>query len=82
VSGGMQRAKARSIGSQLDDGDFRFLRELAKWGHCASPQDLGPQMHQDQNRARQKCKRKGLVSFEGGYWRTTDLGRQVLVSGN
>jgi hypothetical protein len=66
------------MASQLDDGCFQFLRELARWQHIASPQDIGPQMRQDQNRARQKCKRKGLVSFEGGYWRTTDLGRQVL----
>jgi hypothetical protein len=75
---GLQRAKALSIGSQLDDGCFKFLRVLAHWQHVASPQDLGPQMHQDQNRARQTCKRKGLVTFEGGYWRTTDLGKQVL----
>lgn len=75
---GMQMARARSLASQLDDDDFRFMRELAKWQHVASPQDLGPQMHQAQNKARQKCKRKGLVTFEGGYWRTTDLGRQVL----
>jgi hypothetical protein len=44
----------------------------------ATPQNLGPQTSQDENRARQKCKRKGLVTYEGGYWRTTDLGRQVL----
>jgi hypothetical protein len=75
---GLQRARAASIGIQLDEGCFRFLRELARWQHIASPQDLGTQMHQDQNRARKTCKRKGLVTFEGGYWRTTDLGKKVL----
>jgi hypothetical protein len=75
---GLRRAFAATTGSQLDEGCFKFLRSLARWQHVASPQDLGPQTSQDENRARQKCKRKGLVTYEGGYWRTTDLGRQVL----
>lgn len=69
---------ASEIATQLDEGCFGFLRELAKWQHIASPQNLGPQTSQDENRARQKCKRRGLVEYSGGYWRTTDLGRQVL----
>ncbi len=75
---GLQRAFAATIATQLDEGCLKFLRALARWQHVASPQDLGPQTSQDENRARQKCKRKGLVTYEGGYWRTTDLGRQVL----
>jgi hypothetical protein len=78
MSEGLQRVIALTIGSQLNEGDYKFLRALASWQHVASPRDLGPQTSQDENRARQKCKRKGLVTFEGGYWRTTDLGRQVL----
>ena len=62
----------------IDNGCIDFLRRLASWQHVASSQDLGPQTSQDQNRARQKCKRRKLVTFEGGYWRTTDLGRQFL----
>lgn len=77
---GLQRAEAAAIWTQLNEGDFRFLRALARWQHVASSQDIGPQTSQDENRARQKCKRKGLVTFEGGYWRTTDLGRRVLRS--
>ena len=78
---GLMRAKAAAIATQLNDGDFKFLRSLARWQHVASSRDLGPQTSQDENRARQKCKRKGLVTYDGGndgYWRTTDLGRLVL----
>jgi hypothetical protein len=82
MSEGMQMARAKSLATQLDDDDFRFLRELAKWEHIASPRELGPQIHQAQNKARQKCKRKGIVTFESGYWRTTDIGRRVLCVGN
>lgn len=78
MGAGLQRAFAATITTQLDEGCFKFLRELARWQHVASPQNLSPQTSQDENRARQKCKRKGLVTYEGGYWRTTDLGRQVL----
>lgn len=78
VGEGLMRAKAATIATQLNDGDFKFLRALARWQHVASSQDIGPQTSQDENRARQKCKRKGLVTFEDGYWRTTDLGRLVL----
>jgi hypothetical protein len=77
---GLLRVKAAAIATQLNDGDFKFMRMLARWDHVASSQDLGPQTSQDENRARQKCKRKGLVTYEGGYWRTTDLGRMVLVA--
>lgn len=75
---GLRRAFAAVIATQLDESCFKFLRRLAQWQHVASPQDLGPQTSQDDNRARQKCRRKELVTFEGGYWRTTDLGREVL----
>jgi len=62
----------------IDGGCFKFLLALASWQHVASSKDLGPQTSQDDNRARQKCKRNGLVTYEGGYWRTTDKGRQAL----
>ncbi len=75
---GLKRAQAAAIATQLNEGDFKFLRSLARWRHVANAKDLGPQTSQDENRARQKCKRKGLVEYDGGYWRTTDLGRQVL----
>lgn len=75
---GLMKLMAQTTASQLDPGCFDFLRDLARWEWCASPMDLGPQTSQDQNRARQKCKRKGLVTFEGGYWRATILGREVL----
>jgi len=75
---GLLRAKAIAINSRLSEGDHNFLRLLREWDGVATSQDLGPQTSQDQNRARQRCKRNGLVTFEGGYWRMTDLGRHVV----
>lgn len=66
-----------------DEGCLKFLRALARWQGVASPQDLGPQTSQDENRARQKCKRRGWVTYDGGnvgYWRLTDAGREALRS--
>lgn len=62
-----------------DEGCLKFLRALARWQGIASPQDLGPQTSQDENRARQKCKRRGWVTYDG-YWRMTDAGREALRS--
>lgn len=62
----------------LDEGQVQFLRALHSWQDVASSQNLGPQTSQDENRARQKCKRQGLVTFSGGYWRMTDAGRKAL----
>ncbi len=56
----------------------RFLRSLARWQGVASPQDLPPQISQADNAARQYCKRKGWVTFDGSYWRLTDSGRKKL----
>jgi hypothetical protein len=78
MSDGLKRAFAATARTRLNDEDFKFLRELAKWDGVASPQDLGPQWRSGQNPARQKCKRNKLVTYEGGYWRMTDLGRLVL----
>jgi hypothetical protein len=61
----------------LDDGQIKFLRELSNWSGVASTQDLGPQTSQDENRARQKCKRQGLVEYLDGYWRITSKGRAL-----
>ena len=64
-----------------DAGCLKFLRELLRWSGVASSRDLGPQTSQDENRARQKCKRNGWATYDGGnvgYWRLTDLGRDAL----
>lgn len=55
-----------------------FLRELWRWGGVASSRDLGPQTSQRENSARQTCKRRGWVTYEGGYWRLTDFGFRAL----
>ncbi len=54
-----------------------FLRALMNWQGVASPQDLGPQTTQGQNSARQTCKNRGWVTFDG-YWRITDAGKLAL----
>jgi hypothetical protein len=67
------------IKTNLTPSQIGFLRDLAKWGGAATPQDLGPQVSQQENSARQRCKRRGLVTYDG-YWRLTDLGRAACAS--
>ena len=63
---------------KLTDEQMKFLRALARWQGVASPQELAPQTRQEENSARQRCKRQGLVTFVDGYWRLTDAGRKQL----
>lgn len=56
----------------------KFLREILKWSGAATPQELGPQTSQEENSCRQTCKRRGWVTYEGGYWRITESGRAAL----
>jgi hypothetical protein len=59
----------------------KFLGELLKWTGVASSREIGPQTSQAQNSARQTCKRRGWVTYDGGntgYWRITDAGREAL----
>lgn len=56
-----------------------FLWRLRQWAGVASPQELCLPADRKQDRARQKCRRDGLVTFEGGYWRLTDKGN-VFIS--
>lgn len=58
--------------------DNRFLMELRKWSDVATSRELGFVVDRNQDRARQRCKRKGLVIFEAGYWCLTDAGRNAL----
>lgn len=56
----------------------RFLGLLWRWQGVASSRDLGPQTSQAQNSARQTCRRRGWVTYDGGndgYWRMTEEGR-------
>jgi hypothetical protein len=52
----------------------KFMRDLHRWDGVATSQDIGPQTTQAENSARQYCRRKGWVTFEGGYWRITPAG--------
>jgi hypothetical protein len=63
---------------KLTEAQKRFLRELVRWTGAATPQELGPQMYQSENAARQTCKRRGLVTYDGSYWRITPAGRSAL----
>lgn len=51
-----------------------FMRELIKWDGVADRWNLGPQTSQKENSAHQFCKRRGWVTYKGGYWRITDAG--------
>lgn len=64
---------------RLTESQRKFLRELVRWTGVATPQELGPQMYQSENAARQTCKRRGLVTYDGSYWRITDAGRRALA---
>ena len=78
---GLKRTFAVARATNLTVAQEKFLRSLARWQGVASPQDLGPQTSQEENSARQRCKRQGLVTYEGGYWRLTNLGRETLIVG-
>lgn len=58
----------------------KFMREILKWSGAAAPRELGPQTSQEDNSARQTCKRRGWVTFDGYYWRITRAGRAALIS--
>lgn len=58
--------------------DMDFLRALARWDGIASSRDLGCVVDRKEDRARQRCRRLGLVTFDG-YWRLTEAGRSKLL---
>jgi len=66
----------------MKPAQLKFMRDLARWQHVATARDLGPQTSQEENSARQFCKRQGWVTFEDGYWRSTDKGRAALRAVN
>lgn len=55
-----------------------FMENLRRWQGAATPQELGPQISQADNAARQACKRRGWVTFDRHYWRLTWEGSQAL----
>jgi hypothetical protein len=66
-----------------DEAQCHFLRTLAQWGGIATSRQLGIFVlgifvDREQDRARQKCRRQGLVTFEGGFWRVTEKGREAV----
>jgi hypothetical protein len=58
----------------------KFMREILKWDGAATPRELGPQTSQEENSARQTCKRRNWVEYDGYYWRITQAGRAALLS--
>lgn len=62
--------------SKLRPEDIRFLRGLVSWDGVATVQNLGAD--QSGGDSRQRCKRWGLVTYDGWYWRITDAGRAAL----
>jgi hypothetical protein len=56
----------------------KFLRAILQWDGAATPQEIGPQVSQEENSTRQTCKRRGWVTFDRHYWRITDAGRAAL----
>lgn len=67
--------------SNLSFNEKRFLREVMAWSGAATGHEL---KSIGGGIARQSCKRKGLVTYDGtasnnGYWRITDAGREALA---
>jgi hypothetical protein len=63
----------------VKDEHKKFLRELLRWDGAATPKQLGPQISQAENAARQFCKRHGWVTYDG-YWHITNTGRESLTN--
>lgn len=61
---------------------LNFLANVNRLGGTATPQQLGPQISQDDNAARQTCKRRGWVTFDRRHWRLTDAGRRAIEAAN
>lgn len=78
MGAGLQKAFAAANSTTMKPEQAAFLHELLRWDGVATPQQLGPQTTQAQNAARQTCKRRGWVSYDG-YWRITEVGRQVFI---
>ena len=66
------------MGERLTEAQRRFMVRLERLGGFASLTELGPQMTQEENSARQRCRRRGWVIFSAGYWRMTPAGRSLL----
>jgi hypothetical protein len=75
---GLKRAFGTAAVTNLTEAQIAFLRALPSDQGVATARDLGPQTTQKQNSARQRCKRLGLVVYDGSYWRLTDIGRAVF----
>lgn len=56
-----------------------FLDRLVSGGGHASLRELGPQTSQEQNSARQTCKRRGWARYSNGAWFITEAGRAALL---
>ena len=63
---------------KLNEHDIALLKEIMRWHGAATSQELGGYSPLGA-RARTKCKRLGLVTYDG-YFRITDAGRVALTS--
>lgn len=63
---------------KLTEAQRKFMTRLVKFGGVATARELGPQMTQEDNSARQRCKRCGWVIYNIGCWQITEAGRALL----
>lgn len=77
MGAGLQRAKAVAEATRLNGDDTHqvriFFNAIKAYGGAASPQEC-PTATRAQDRVRRIAKKRGWVTFEGGYWRMTDAG--------
>ncbi len=76
----LEPKKSRGAAMAIEPHVLQFMQNLARWQGVASSSDLGPQISQKENSARQTARRRGWVTYDNRYWRMTDTGRKALYS--
>lgn len=76
---GLKRANAAARASRapLSAREVVFLRRLAEHDGICDRSQL-PAASWEEDKARQRCRRLGLASYAGGYWRLSEAGRAEI----
>lgn len=67
-------------GEEISAAEIEFLRRLRVWQGVATHENLGVAGNKNETRICTRCKHKGFVTYDGGYWRITDLGNATYTA--
>lgn len=67
----------RALLARTPEIDIKLLRSIFSFDGAATSAELGS-ASREQDRSRQRCRRRGLIMFDGYYWRITELGSAIL----